>query len=136
MVDKLRPEAHAPGDIVGVSGQVCGQHEGIINYTVGQRRGLGLGGRPEGEEALYVVRLEPDAQRVVVGPRRALGVDRLEIGTVNWLGTGSIPAEGVACSVKLRSSMSPVAARIEAAGQNGATVVLEEIGRASCRERV
>lgn len=126
IVEKLRPEAHAPGDIVDLSGQVLGQHEGIINYTVGQRRGLGLGGRPEGEEALYVVRLEPDAQRVVVGPRRALGVDRLAIGTVNWLGADSIPADGIACSVKLRSTMSPVAARIEAAGPTDATVVLDE----------
>jgi tRNA-specific 2-thiouridylase len=126
IVEKLRPEAHAPGNIVDLEGHVLGQHEGIINYTVGQRRGLGLGGRPEGEELLYVVRLEPSAQQVVVGPRRALGVESLALGTLNWLGADAIPPEGLACSVKLRSTMSPVPARVVPQNHGSAAVVLAE----------
>ncbi len=126
IVEKLRPEAHAPGDIVGLDGAVLGQHDGIINFTVGQRRGLGLGGRPEGEEALYVVRLDPATQRVIVGPRRALGVERLTVGSVNWLGAGPIPVDGIACSVKLRSTMVPIGARIGPGDGDGAAVILDE----------
>src|SRR5690606_20244996 len=68
VVAKLRPDAVEPGDIVHVDGRVLGRHRGIFHYTVGQRRGLGLGGG----EPLYVLRLEPAARRVVVGPRQAL----------------------------------------------------------------
>ncbi len=126
IVEKLRPEAHAPGEIVGLGGQVLGKHEGIINYTVGQRRGLGLGGRPEGEEPLYVVRLDPVKKQVVVGPRRALGIASLAVGDLNWLGTSAVPSEGISCSVKLRSTMSPVAARVESVADGGTVITLEE----------
>jgi tRNA-specific 2-thiouridylase len=121
IVEKLRPEAHAPGEIVDLDGRVLGSHEGIVHYTIGQRRGLGLGGRPEGEEPLYVVRLDPRTRRVVVGPRAALGVARLALGAVNWIGGGDLPADGVSCSVKLRSTMAPVPARLE-----GSTLLLDE----------
>ncbi|MDD9926436.1 MAG: tRNA 2-thiouridine(34) synthase MnmA [Rhodospirillaceae bacterium] len=112
IVEKLRPEAHDPGDIVDLDGTVLGRHDGIINFTIGQRRGLGLGGRPEGEEALYVVRLDPASRRVVVGPRSALGTGRIDVGSLNWLGATDIPAEGIGCAVKLRSTMAPVGARL------------------------
>ena len=126
IVEKLRPEAHDPGDIVDLEGNVLGTHAGIINFTIGQRRGLGLGGRPEGEENLYVVRLDPAAQRVVVGPRQALGIDRIAIGSVNWLDANAVPVSGVDCSVKLRSTMEPVRARMLPADGDRATVVLSE----------
>lgn len=125
IVERLRPEAHDPGDIVDLDGNVLGRHGGIINFTVGQRRGLGLGGRSEGEAVLYVVRLDPATRRVVVGPRHALGVDRLSVGTVNWLADGAVPTDGITCAVKLRSTMEPVAARIFPAESHGATVILE-----------
>ncbi|MGE4218520.1 MAG: tRNA 2-thiouridine(34) synthase MnmA, partial [Alphaproteobacteria bacterium] len=69
VVQRLRPEAGEPGEIVDLAGQVLGRHQGIIHYTVGQRRGLGIGGRSEETEPLYVVRLDAAARRVVVGPR-------------------------------------------------------------------
>ena len=127
IVEKLRPEAHDPGDIVDLAGTVLGRHEGIINFTIGQRRGLGLGGRLEGEETLYVVRLEPSSRQVVVGPRNALGTKRIPIGALNWLGAAAITAEGITCDVKVRSTMEPVGARLFSDGDNSATVVLDEL---------
>src|SRR3546814_8852301 len=75
VVEKLRPEAALPGDVVDLGGRVLGEHQGIVNFTVGQRRGIGLGGGnaaagAAGSEPLYVVRLEPRTRRVVVGPDR------------------------------------------------------------------
>tara|TARA_Y100000588_G_scaffold377068_1_gene455641 strand:- start:260 stop:1393 length:1134 start_codon:yes stop_codon:yes gene_type:complete len=127
IVEKLRPEAYDPGDIVDLAGTVLGRHEGIINFTIGQRRGLGLGGRLEGEETLYVVRLEPSSRQVVVGPRNALGTKRIPIGALNWLGAAAITAEGITCDVKVRSTMEPVGARLFSDGDNSATVVLDEL---------
>lgn len=112
IVEKLRPEALTPGDIVDRDGNILGQHDGIINYTVGQRRGLGIGGRRGDDDVLYVLRLDPTAHRVVVGPHAALAVDRVRVGEVNWLGDG--PLSGRECMVKLRSIMAPVAARLTA----------------------
>ena len=126
IVERLRPEAHDPGEIVDLDGNVLGRHDGIINFTIGQRRGLGLGGRPEGEGALFVVRLDPSARRVVVGPRHVLGTGRIPIGSMNWLGARTVPADGIACTVKLRSTMDPVPARLLPAAGEGATVVLDE----------
>ncbi|MEM6904924.1 MAG: tRNA 2-thiouridine(34) synthase MnmA, partial [Pseudomonadota bacterium] len=82
VIEKLRPGAAEPGDIVDLSGAVLGRHEGVINYTVGQRRGLGIGGGGP----LYVIRLQPAERRVVVGPREALATRRIPIREVNWLG--------------------------------------------------
>ena len=126
IVEKLRPEAHAPGDIVDLGGAVLGRHEGIVHYTIGQRRGLGLGGRPEGEEALYVVRLDPAARRVIVGPRAALGTARIALGDINWLGPDALSADGMACTVKLRSTMRPVAARLEPGPEGAMSVRLDQ----------
>ena len=126
ILQRLRPEAHAPGDIVDLDGAVLGRHEGIVHYTIGQRRGLGLGGRKEGAEALYVVRLDPVARRVVVGPRAALGVERIALGGINWLGPEPAPADGMACTVKLRSTMALVAARLETGAEGGLFVRLDQ----------
>jgi len=108
VVEKLRPGAIQPGEIVHVDGTVMGRHEGIIHYTVGQRRGLDIGGMAD---RLYVVRLEPEHHRVVVGPRSALGTGRFTVRAVNWLGGGEhIPADGVALTVKVRNSFRPAEA--------------------------
>ena len=124
IVRKLRPEAAEPGDIVDLDGNVVGRHEGVIHYTVGQRRGLGIGGT---EEPLYVVRLDPRHRRVIVGPRAALGIDRFRIGEVNWIGgAAGMPAAGIDCSVKIRSTTEPVAARVTPDGEGGAEVHLAE----------
>ena len=109
VVEKLRPGAADPGEIVDLDGRVLSRHEGIIHYTVGQRRGLGIGGSAE---PLYVVRLEPAARRVVVGPRAALARDRVRLTDVNWLGGEAPGAEGRALQVKLRSTQPAAPARV------------------------
>ena len=108
VVRKLRPEAGEPGDIVDMQGQILGQHRGLIHYTVGQRRGLEIGGL---SDPLYVVRLEPETRQLVVGPREALGVARTQLEALNWIGP-EIPATGLAVDVKVRSAAAAVPARI------------------------
>ena len=105
LVKRLRPETEAPGEIVGLDGRVLGQHRGIVHFTVGQRRGLEIGGSAE---PLYVVRIEPDARRLVVGPKQALAVSEASVGGWNWLGEDQREVE-----VKVRSLSRPVPARLE-----------------------
>jgi tRNA-specific 2-thiouridylase len=104
VVRRLRPEAERPGDIVDLEGRVLGQHHGLMGFTVGQRRGLEIGGL---DAPLYVVRLEPAMNRVVVGPRAALAVDEVTLDGLNWL-AGPIPETGLSVEVKLRS-LAPLA---------------------------
>jgi len=106
LVRRLRPEADRDGELVDLEGRVLGRHRGLIHYTVGQRRGIDLGGLAE---PYYVVRLEPDTGRVVVGPRRALAVQAARVEELNWLGgdfAGPLTA-------KVRSMARPVPARLE-----------------------
>ena len=129
VVERLRPGAIEPGEIVHVDGRVMGRHDGVINFTVGQRKGLGIGGRkgPDGEELepLYVVRVEASARRVVVGPRAALARSRVIVREVNWLG-GAVPAQGIPVEVKLRSAQPAAPATLLPDGQGGAVVELAE----------
>ena len=83
LVKRLRPETEAPGEIVDLDGRVLGRHRGVVHFTVGQRRGIEIGGQ---KEPLYVVRIEPDEARIVVGPRRALAVAAMRVADWNWLG--------------------------------------------------
>jgi tRNA-specific 2-thiouridylase len=83
LVKKLRPETAAPGEIVALDGSVLGEHQGVVHFTIGQRRGIEVGGQ---KEPLYVVRIEPETKRLVVGPRRALAVASASVEGVNWLG--------------------------------------------------
>jgi tRNA-specific 2-thiouridylase len=104
IVARLRPEAGEPGDIIDERGALLGRHDGIAHFTVGQRKGIGIAAA----EPLYVLRIEPERRRVVVGPKSALAETRLSLGEVNWLGT---PAQGaVPVAAKLRSAQKPVAA--------------------------
>ena len=82
LVKRLRPETAAPGEIVDLEGRVLGRHEGVVHFTIGQRRGIEIGGQ---KEPLYVVRIDPDERRLVVGPRRALAVAAARVEAVNWL---------------------------------------------------
>lgn len=111
VVERLRPGAAEPGDIVHVDGSVLGRHAGVIHYTVGQRRGLGVAtGDP-----LFVVKLDPAARRVVVGPREALMVKRIRLKEVSWLGDGDVEAAaraGCELAVKVRSTRPPAPARL------------------------
>ncbi len=121
LVARLRPGAAEPGEIVDVAGRVLGTHAGVIHFTIGQRKGLGV----SAGEPLYVVRLEPEARRVVVGPRAALGVQRVALAGINWLGEAP-PADGLAVRVKLRSAQPPLPARLFLDGAGGGTAVLDE----------
>ena len=105
LVKRLRPQTEAPGDIVDVEGKVLGHHRGVVHFTIGQRRGIEVGGMAE---PLYVVRIEPERRRLVVGPRRALAVGSLRIADLNWLGEGQRDV-----SVKVRSLAPPVPATID-----------------------
>jgi tRNA-specific 2-thiouridylase len=120
LVESLRPDASAPGDIVDRAGRVLGRHDGVVNFTVGQRRGLGLASA----EPLYVLSLEPERRRVVVGPKCALAGRRVPLGTVNWLSEEA--ADGRAIAVKLRSAQPPIAARLFLDGAGGGKVTLDE----------
>ena len=125
VVAKLRPGAIEPGEIVHVDGRVLGRHEGIVHYTVGQRKGLGIGGIKGEDEPLFVVRLDAPARRVVVGPRRHLARGRVAVREVNWLGPALAPGETIEAEVKLRSAQPPAPATLRLA-EGGAVVELRE----------
>ena len=106
VVRKIRPDAEIGGEIVHLDGRKLGQHKGLIHYTVGQRKGLEVGGQPL---PLYVIRLDPINQRVIVGPREALAVEGARITDANWLADfGDRPV-----MAKVRSMSRPVAARLD-----------------------
>ncbi|WP_188721521.1 tRNA 2-thiouridine(34) synthase MnmA [Nitratireductor aestuarii] len=120
VIAKLMPNAANPGEIVHIDGRVLGQHQGILNYTIGQRRGIGVAAG----EPLYVVHLDRDRSRVVVGPREALETRRLYLRQMNWLGDGaidSLPADGMEVYAKVRSTRPPMTATLF--HRDGATYV-------------
>jgi tRNA-uridine 2-sulfurtransferase len=115
VVRKLRPAASQPGEIVDLGGQVVGRHDGVVRFTVGQRRGLALGGRAGTDnDPLYVVRLEPETRRVVVGPRGALGRSEIALDDVNWIGPAVDSVLPV--QVRVRSSQALRRAEVERSG--------------------
>jgi len=105
VIEKLRPGAAEPGEIVHADGRVLGKHHGVIHYTIGQRRGLGIGGL---EEPLYVVRLDVDNHRVIVGPKDMLATRRVPLREINWLGDEPLTSRAEwSISVKVRSTRPP-----------------------------
>ncbi|MFD0915253.1 tRNA 2-thiouridine(34) synthase MnmA [Pseudahrensia aquimaris] len=120
IISKLKPSAGEPGDIVHVDGRVLGRHEGIIHYTIGQRRGIGVAtGDP-----LYVVDLDSSSATVTVGPKEALATRRIHLRDVNWLGDGdleSVGDAGIDMFVRVRSTRPPRPARL--ALENGVPVI-------------
>ena len=119
LVQKIRPDAAQPGEIVLKDGTVIGQHEGIIHFTVGQRRGIGIGGG----DALYVVALDAATNRVIVGPREELLVEAFSLKDLNWLPAKPIAEDGSAVLVKVRSASTPVPAKIWRKGTGGMVVL-------------
>ncbi len=105
LVKRMRPETESPGEIVDLEGRVLGTHRGVVHFTVGQRRGIEIGGQ---QEPLYVVRIEPEEQRLVVGPRQALAVEAMRVTDWNWIGEEQQEVE-----VKVRSLAPPVPATID-----------------------
>ena len=119
VVARLRPNAALAGNIMHIDGRVLGRHQGIINYTIGQRRGIGVAAG----EPLYVVHLDARTRQVVVGPREALGTRRLYLRDFNWLGDEPVAAlreAGIGCFAKVRSTQAP----------RGVRLACDEAGRA------
>jgi tRNA-specific 2-thiouridylase len=126
LIDRLRPQGRETGDIVHLDGRVLGRHDGIVGYTIGQRRGLNVAvGEP-----LFVVRLDPDARRVVVGPREALLTRALTLKETNWLGDhaslDAAAANDLAVLARVRSTRAPIPARLSLRG--GAPAVVFDDG--------
>ncbi len=119
VIEKIRPGAAEPGEIVHVDGRVLGAHTGIIHYTVGQRKGLGGGAG----EPLYVVKLDAPNKRVIVGPRAALARECFTIKELNWLEAARTRAD---IRVKMRSAQKPMEARIDLLAGDQATVTLAQ----------
>jgi tRNA-uridine 2-sulfurtransferase len=116
MIERLMPGASEPGDIVHVDGRVLGRHAGIVHYTIGQRRGIGVAA----STPLYVVALDAVRRQVVVGPRAALAKTRLKLRDVNWIGDGELadlPAEGLLITARVRSTRPPAAALLLPSGE-------------------
>lgn len=124
VIERLKPGAAESGDIVHVDGRVLGSHNGIVHYTVGQRRGIGVSvGEP-----LYVVHLDAENARVIVGPREALLTRRLMLRAVNWLGDDALsatPAEGREIWVRVRSTRAPQPALLHVDGDTVAVELVE-----------
>ena len=115
MIERLMPDAAAPGDIVHIDGRVLGRHAGILHYTIGQRRGLGVAAG----EPLYVTALDAARARVVVGPREALATPFVQLREFNWIGPGrldGIPHKGLKVGARVRSTRPPAPAHLFADG--------------------
>lgn len=122
VIRKLRPEAADPGDIVHVDGRVLGKHDGVIHYTIGQRRGLGIGGLAD---PLYVIKLDADTKSVVVGPKELLATRTVPVREINWLGDAEFTSRDEwHLAVKVRSMRPPTEAIVRPINATEATVEL------------
>ncbi|MDO5528623.1 MAG: tRNA 2-thiouridine(34) synthase MnmA [Paracoccus sp. (in: a-proteobacteria)] len=123
VIEKLRPGAADPGEIVDLDGNVLGSHRGVIHYTIGQRRGLGIGGLGD---PLYVVKLDPETRRVIVGPKEALATRIVPVGEVNWIGPGAFEDGPREIAVRIRSTRPPAPALLRPVGPRAAEIELAE----------
>ena len=116
MIERLMPGASVPGEIVHADGRVLGRHGGVVHFTIGQRRGIGVAAA----EPLYVVGLDAAKARVIVGPRSSLAVARLRLRDVNWIGQGEItalPPQGLSIAARVRSTRPPAPALLMPTGE-------------------
>ena len=129
VVRRLRPGAVEPGEIVHLDGTVLGTHNGVIDYTIGQRRGLGIGGRKDADESdgpLYVVAIDADEHRVVVGPQSALACHEVTLFEVSWVAGLGAPAAGAKVLARLRNTAPALPATLVSVANDAATVHLDE----------
>ena len=121
VIKRLRPDCSLPGDILHMDGTLLGQHQGVLHYTVGQRRGLGVAtGDP-----LYVVSIDADARNVIVGPKEALARQKIFLSEVNWLGQASRENQ-FDVRVRIRSTSAPAPARIKLSADGQAEIILAQ----------
>ena len=128
VVRRLRPGAVEPGDIVHLDGTVLGTHNGVIDYTIGQRRGLGVGGRKdadEGEGPLYVVGIDAEAHKVIVGPQAALACYEVTLSEASWVAQDGAPAVGTAMLARLRNTAAALPATLQAIDGEGVVLRLD-----------
>ncbi len=126
VIEKMRPGSAAPGEMVHIDGTVLGEHSGVLHYTIGQRRGLGL---PGGADPLFVVKLDADKRQVIVGPRSALGTTEVRMHEINWLGDAPLadaPEGGWDVAVKVRSTRPPMPAKLIPNANGTAKAMLSE----------
>ena len=121
IVRKLRPESYSAGNIVLEDGSIIGKHDGIINYTIGQRKRIGI----SYPVPLYVTEIVPESNSVVVGPQSSLFAKNFSIKDVNWLIDSMVPEKEVICKVKFRSQQDPIPAKVVCAPENTALITLE-----------
>ncbi|MEE2957252.1 MAG: tRNA 2-thiouridine(34) synthase MnmA [Pseudomonadota bacterium] len=121
LINKIRPNVAKPGDIVEQTGRIIGTHKGITHFTIGQRRGLNL--RNE-NMPMYVIKIDPDRNRVVVGPWDALATSTMVLANVNWLGNPINYGKTMRCEVKVRSMKPPVEAKIKFQSKDKVSVTL------------
>ncbi len=122
VIERLRPGAMEPGKIVDLEGNVLGEHQGIVRFTIGQRRGIGVGGTAD---PLYVLKLDPITKRVIVGPKEALQTREIWVKDVSWIGE-EVPGQGLPIVAKIRSTRPGVPATIFMEPSGRARLVLEE----------
>lgn len=122
VISKLRPGTLEPGNIVFKDGTVLGKHNGIINFTIGQRRGIGIASA----DPLYVIKLNPQTKEVVVGYKTDLASSELFVKELNWLGNGRGLSNEISCHVKLRSAHTPMPAKVQPLDNNKAKIELFE----------
>ncbi|MGB8316428.1 MAG: tRNA 2-thiouridine(34) synthase MnmA, partial [Aestuariivirga sp.] len=118
---RLRPDAAEPGDIIHLDGRMLGRHEGIIHYTIGQRRGLGI----SDVEPLYVVRVDAARKQVIVGPREALKQNDILLANLNWLGQKDLGEKAQPVFAKIRSTRPPVEAALRNGPEGSIVTILE-----------
>ena len=131
VVKRLRPGAIDPGKIIHIDGSILGDHDGIINFTIGQRKGLGIGGRVAAEAVggsppLYVLELDPVQKTVIVGPKSALARDTVIVNQINWIGPDIPLTESVNVLVKLRSTQEPVHGTLFRGDKDEGRIVLQQ----------
>jgi len=129
VVRKLRPGAVDAGEIVHMDGSVLGTHNGVIDYTIGQRRGLGIGGRKDADEEegrLYVVGIDAAQHKVIVGPKSALACQEVQLSEVNWINGASSVSDDMRVQVKLRNTGTSAPARLSGLSHGVVTLMLDE----------
>ncbi len=129
VVRRLQPNAVEPGKIIHLDGTVLGRHNGIIDYTIGQRRGLGVGGRKDADESdgpLYVVGIDPVSHQVIVGPKSALACEQVHLGETSWVARAGAPAPGHTVLARLRNTAPAMPATIKSVDDSSLIIHLLE----------